>query len=692
MVSTEYLIYGFKRLFRKPILEVIHFGLYNSRLIPIHVSNKLMLNVKGSLGISDYEFATDIMGLNLSDNSDIYESVYQYTKLNDTNCFFFNPDNLVLKENYLSNYAGQAEETIEYANKYLNHEFNFLGRQINFDAKVNYHYGYEQISTLNKYFTDVNYFIPGWDIKVTWELNRQQYLPILGKAYFITNDEKYAKEVCDQIDQWIEQNPYLLGVNWIEGIEAAIRMYSWIFAYHFIRNSKSFTPDINLKILKNIYLHGKFIRTFLSDKWIINGNHLLAELSGLLLIGVTFPEFKESKEWVSFALQKLEYELDTQVFDDGAIWEHSTGYQKFVTEMVLYPVILLNKDGNKVPESILLKLEKMLDFLDSIAMSTGKIPLIGDEDQGFMLKLNFSEYDDIRDILSCGNILLNKKYPCFRSELAFWLFNGLVLTQSEMFVKKQNFKLFKESGYCLFKSPDDYLLLVTNAQNKKYLHGAHRHLDMLNFVYECYGEYFIVDSGTYAYNGDKQNRFLFRSLYMHNTLTVDKNNPCSLGPFEIQPCPYAKIMKYGKIHEAPFVWCSHDGYTPILHNRAVVQVSDGYLIYDLVDTQKSHHYEVYIHLHPSVKIGVIDEFTIVLSKRQPIYISSSKKIKIVNSQFSPRYGEIIDSKTLKVEASCCDFTSIIKISRINPGITPYDHGIIESIFEYNTRYNTNNVG
>ncbi|WP_200896767.1 MULTISPECIES: hypothetical protein [unclassified Methanosarcina] len=105
MVSIDYLAYGFKRLFRKPILEVIHFGFYNSRLIPIHVHNKLMLKRKGDLRISDYEFAINILGLNLSDNSGIYESVYQYTLTKDKNSFFFDSDSTLLKEDYLSNYS-----------------------------------------------------------------------------------------------------------------------------------------------------------------------------------------------------------------------------------------------------------------------------------------------------------------------------------------------------------------------------------------------------------------------------------------------------------------------------------------------------------------------------------------------------------------------------------------------------------
>lgn len=671
-------MYGFKRLLRKPILEIIHFGYYNSKLIPIHAYNKLLLKKKSDLSISDHEFVTNV--LSLSDNSDIYDSVYQRTLLKDRNCFFFNPYNSQLKKNYLLNYAEQAEETIEYANKYLNHEFDFLGRQIKFDNKVDYHYGFEQTLSQNIYFSDVNCFIPDWDIKITWELNRQQHLPILGKAYFITNDEKYAKEVCDQIEQWIEQNPYLQGVNWVEGIEAAVRMYSWIFAYHFIIDSKSLTPEVNLKILKYIYLHGEFIRTFLSDKWIINGNHLLAELSGLLLIGITFPEFKKSKEWVSFALKKLESELDTQVFNDGVIWEHSTGYQKFVTEMVIYPVILFNKNGYKIPEGILSKLEKMLYFLDSIAMSNGKIPLIGDEDQGFMLKLNFSEYDDVRDILSCGSALFEKEYKTIDSEFSFWLFDGLIFSQKRVPIEKQSLELFKDSGYCLFRSSNDYLLFVTNAQNKKYLHAAHRHLDILSFVYECQGEYFIVDNGTYVYNGDKQNRDLFRSTWMHNTLTIDQKNPCELGPFELQPRPYSQIISSGEIDSYFFILACSNAYKSLFHIRSIIQIKDGYLLTDSVKSDHSHNYETYINLHPQSQVNVIDDHSIELFKNNvKLYIASLMHVNIVESKFSYKYGVCTNSRALKIETQTNNYENVIKISKTSSKLTESDLELIKRV-------------
>jgi uncharacterized heparinase superfamily protein len=646
--------------------------------MPIHAYNKATLKNKGMLDITDEDFKQKLVNSNLVEGNKPEESINQYFKTQIDDFFFQPTDKLKLK--YQSNFAKESEETIELANRFLKHDFEFLGKKLNFNNQINYHYGFDQDLEPNTYFADINYLVTDRDIKLTWELNRQQYLPILAKAYFITGDEKYAQEVCTQIDEWIKQNPYLMGVNWIEGIEASIRMYSWIFAYQFIKNSPFLTAQLNFKILKYIYLHGQFIRKFLSDKWIINGNHLLAELSGLILIGTCFPEFKESKEWVDFAIQKLEIEVNKQVFDDGAIWEHSTGYQKFVTEMILYPMILLKERGREIPESILIKLEKMVDFLNTISMSSGNIPLIGDEDQGFMLKINNSEYDYIKDITTCGSILFKKESTIPKSELAFWLFDGLITSGNKISVQNPKFKVFENSGYCVFKSAKDYLLLVTTAQDKKYLHAPHRHLDMLSFTYEFEGEYFIVDSGTYVYNADKYNRNLFRSTWMHNTLTIDNKNPCYLGPFELQPKPYAKIIKSGEIEGHPFIWAAHDGYKPFEHNRIISQVEDGYLIYDFIDDHNNSTCESYIHLHPHVTIDAIDDNHLKLIKNSTsINLFSSKKIDIIESEFSPKYGILMKSKSLKMTMDSTSSKNMILISRASLRFEDYSFRIIDHI-------------
>jgi hypothetical protein len=153
---------------------------------------------------------------------------------------------------------------------------------------------------------------------------------------------------------------------------------------------------------------------------------------------------------------------------------------------------------------------------------------------------------------------------------------------------------------------------------------------------------------------------------MHNTLTVDSNNPCSLGPFEFQPCPYAKIIKYGKMENCFFVKASHDGYRSLRHNRIVAQTKGGYLISDSVECDDFHCYESYIHLHPEVKVKIIDDFNLTLSKNSiNIYISSLERIRIIESEYSPKYGTLVSSKSLKIKKSCNTYRNLLKISSID---------------------------
>ena len=80
--------------------------------------------------------------------------------------------------------------------------------------------------------------IHGWDVKYIWEVNRHQYLIVLGKAYWLTGDERYAEKVVSAIGSWIEENPCNIGVNWTSSLELAVRTISWMWAYFLCQGSK----------------------------------------------------------------------------------------------------------------------------------------------------------------------------------------------------------------------------------------------------------------------------------------------------------------------------------------------------------------------------------------------------------------------------------------------------------------------
>ncbi|MFI5205498.1 MAG: hypothetical protein ACHQVK_01010, partial [Candidatus Paceibacterales bacterium] len=68
------------------------------------------------------------------------------------------------------------------------------------------------------------------DIKVPWELSRLQHIFILGTAYqnaltqdALNNAQLFAHTFQNQVSQWINHNPYLIGVNWVCPMEVALR-------------------------------------------------------------------------------------------------------------------------------------------------------------------------------------------------------------------------------------------------------------------------------------------------------------------------------------------------------------------------------------------------------------------------------------------------------------------------------------
>jgi hypothetical protein len=379
----------------------------------------------------------------------------------------------------------------------------------------------------------------------------------------------------------------------------------------------------------------------------------------------------------------MEKEVDNQILHDGFLWEHSLGYHKFVVELLSFAVILLERNGYSCPKIILNKLEKMYESLYAISMENGRIPLIGDEDQGQVITLDSKDYDDIVETLSVGHVLFNRDDfgQDAASELVFWLFNGR--DQPKKFPSRRVpfFKVYTDSGYGVFKTENSFLLFCTSVQQKKYLHAGHRHLDMLSFIFEKNGEYFFVDPGTYTYFADDALRNKFRGISMHNTLTIDGTDPADLsGLFEIYPRVQANLRKYGNHNDSiNYIWASHDGYKPLIHHRVIIQIPEGFTIYDHVQgDSKNHVFERYFHLHPAVTIKRHTEKELTLEKNnESLYVSSDEPIALVKSFFSPAYGVIKESQALKCvshDGSIESFFSIFytQVSQEDVDLNPKD--------------------
>jgi hypothetical protein len=251
----------------------------------------------------------------------------------------------------------------------------------------------------------------GSDVKIPWELSRFQHLLPLVQANLSTRDVKYAHEAAAQISDWLEKNPCPYGVNWTCAMEVAIRACNWLWAWWAFRDSPAWTADFQPRFLGSLWQHGRFIEKNLENKGGIRTNHYLADVVGLLFLGIMFPQFKGAAKWKEFGLQELPRCMAEMVYPDGVCWENSTAYHRLVLEFFAYSAILCRKNDLPLPEEFWQRLEKMFEFIMYAMRPDGRLPMIGDADDGrFFIFSNYYDWNrwDFRYLLSIGAVLFHR--------------------------------------------------------------------------------------------------------------------------------------------------------------------------------------------------------------------------------------------------------------------------------------------
>jgi len=324
----------------------------------------------------------------------------------------------ITNEDLVKNFRKDDSVCFSDLNHVMKHEFNVLGTGFcgwgspivwSQDVITGYKWPksyYKKL--LHGSLTGIN----GCDVKVPWEISRFQHITILAKAYLLTNEEKYAGEAVEQIEQWIVQNPWCYGVNWTCAMEVSIRVCNWIWALQIFKNCSVWTDDFHLRFTKSIWQHGYFIMNNLEDKGGIRTNHYLSDVVGLFFIGTMFPEFKQAEQWKRFGLQEIISCMDEMVYKDGVGFENSTGYHRLVTELFLFSALLARKNRIVLPLEFMQRLELMFEYIQYCMRPDGKMPMVGDADDGrlFIFSDHFSwDKWDFRYLLAMGAKLFNRK-------------------------------------------------------------------------------------------------------------------------------------------------------------------------------------------------------------------------------------------------------------------------------------------
>jgi len=298
----------------------------------------------------------------------------------------------------------------------LGRQFTILGAEIDFSKReINWHHDpFSNFEWSMKYYSLLYPVFNGTDHtdgKIPYELSRMQHLPLLIKGYFITGHDAYVAECVGQLSSWIDNNALNHGVNWTCAMDVAIRICNWLWAWWAFRNHKLWDDLFNQKFLESVWQHGWYIERHLENRKNIRTNHYLSDIVGLLFIGIVFPQFRESESWKRFGIEQMVRSMEDMVYPDGVNFENSTAYHRLTLELFAYSAILCRKNRIELPDKFWKSLELMFEFIMYCNRPDGRMPLVGDSDDGrFMILSDYFEWDrrDFRYLLAIGALLYDR--------------------------------------------------------------------------------------------------------------------------------------------------------------------------------------------------------------------------------------------------------------------------------------------
>ena len=460
-------------------------------------------------------------------------------------------------------------KSIEIAEKFLQGKYDILGKE-HLLKEINWHKDFNSEKIWEKkHFSTLEYDKEG-DKKVPWELSKCQHFIILGLAYKQTKDKKYFDEYKKQLLNWIQENPYEVGINWVTPMECAIRAINWIQAYQLFK--EEYTKELSLELSKQLYLHGKFIRN--NMEWSpAKENHYLSDCIGLLFIGLFFKNIPATESWTHFAQKQLEKEILNQVSEDGVDYEASLNYHRLVTEIFLLSHILAEKNNLPFSESFKKRLENMHEFIMYYTSPTGKVPAFGDTDNGRILHIWDEDINDHRDILSIAAVLFKR---------ADFKANGKYHERMQLLINKEEYNKIEIqdqeltskafTNWYIIRDKNLFLMIHCGDIGRNSF-GGHGQNDQLSFIFSTKNKDYIIHPGTYCYTSDKKTRHLFRSTAYHNTILVNKQeqNPIKEEtPFNMEHTTKAICFQWqtGKIQDI-FIG-KHFGYSPNIVTREIL--------------------------------------------------------------------------------------------------------------------------
>lgn len=525
---------------------------------------------------------------------------------------------------------------IECANQALRHEFDLLGSGVIKLNPIDWHVDFKSGQRWEKKYYNEIAFIKGADIKVPWELSRCQHLLWLGEAYLLTGEKKYAQEVIDEIKWWIEDNPLMYTVNWKCSMDVAFRAVNWLFSLNMIRSFDGFSDSFAQIVEKSLWQHGFFISNNLEKSVPFSNNHYTSDLAGLLYVGQLFVRTKRGKAWKSFAKKDLEREIRKQVLPSGVHYERSVSYHRMMTEMMSYPVYMLERTGDSFSSEYMIRIEAMYSYVSNYTKPNGLSPLIADNDDGRfvpLLKRAFAEHSYLNNTGSVENKMITVGA---RPQFCHGGYARKLYTDANVAIDRSDryYLFINGGGFSGRPNPNQELI------------NTHTHNDALSFELSVDGRDLIVDSGSYLYTSNKEKRDEFRSAAKHNTIVVDEEEQNGFAEsFRLRRNSFYNPLQLKEVY---YEGAYNTVRGKMNHKRLFCTHKDSIELKDVITKEgENHSATFYFHIAPGLTPR-IEGNNVVIEGISISFNHVPNHLDIIEDCVSPSFGVLVENKTIVV--------------------------------------------
>ncbi|MBN2449937.1 MAG: alginate lyase family protein, partial [Lentisphaeria bacterium] len=428
-------------------------------------------------------------------------------------------------------------------------------------------------------------------------LNRHFHFRDLSEAYWESGDDRYAQGIADHVMDWIRRNPpplmssgngsAMINCTW-QTLTTGIRMEGiWPDALYRCLGSPAFTDEVVVTMVKSCADQANHL-----VRNPTGGNWLTEESMGVYTVGMLFPEYRQAREWRRVAIERLNRQLDEDVYPDGMEVELAAGYSNWVISNFVHLLERADAAGlrDEIPEDFLTRLERAYNYHLYAMMPNGAIP-----------GLNDSGPANVRGYLE-------KAFEFFprRTDFLFGATLGARGTEPA-----QTSYAFPYSGHFVMRSGWDADAVYALLDSGPFGYG-HQHEDKLHFVLYAHGRQLLLDPGNFSYDRSPARHYVL-GTHGHNTILVDGQGQARRGNRETYvwpkpwdtPTPRGDDTLWQSTPEADFVRGTYtDGYGPraairVRHTRRLLFAKpDFFLLLDTLEPEddREHTYTSLFHI------------------------------------------------------------------------------------------------